>query len=102
MLKLRNFGTAVRLTRGRSIAGAAAAIGSLAYVRFAGEAAQFEYKLAHQFPLSHPFHVRSVEMANAIRDETNGRLAIATFPNSQLGGDVAVLGQLRAGAIQFV
>jgi tripartite ATP-independent transporter DctP family solute receptor len=42
-----------------------------------------------------------VQCWDAVKKETNGRLVVATLPNSQLGGDVAVLTQLRSGAVQF-
>ncbi len=38
---------------------------------------------------------------DAIRKETDGRLSIEYFASSQLGGDLEVLSQLRAGAIEF-
>jgi len=36
-----------------------------------------------------------------VNKETNGRLDVQMFPNNQLGGDTAVLAQLRSGAVQF-
>ena len=40
-------------------------------------------------------------MANAVKAETNGRLEIQIYPNSQLGSQPAMIGQLRLGSIQF-
>ena len=65
-------------------------------------AAQFVYKLAHQQSLEFPLHVRTVQMVNAIRAETNGRMEIQIFPNSILGGQTSLLGQVRLGSIQFL
>ena len=42
------------------------------------------------------------EMCAAIDTETGGRLQIAVFPNNQLGGDTAMLTQLRSGALQMM
>ena len=42
------------------------------------------------------------ELWAAVKKETNGRLDVTTFPNNQLGGDTAMLTQLRAGALHFM
>lgn len=81
--------------------GTLAAFGSIAVVRSAASAAQFEYKYAHNLPVSHPLHVRTVQMWHAVREQTGGRLDVKIFPNNQLGNDPATLGQLRTGAVQF-
>jgi tripartite ATP-independent transporter DctP family solute receptor len=36
-----------------------------------------------------------------VNKETNGRLDVQIFPNNQLGGDTAMLAQLRSGALEF-
>ncbi|WP_376960419.1 TRAP transporter substrate-binding protein [Azospirillum sp. A26] len=64
-------------------------------------AAEFAWKFGHGFPASHPLHVRAVEAAERIRKETNGKVDIAVFPNSQLGGDSDLLAQVRSGGIEF-
>ena len=84
-----------------ALAGAAFTTGVLVKASPA-RAAQFEYKLGHDLPEAYPLHIRSVEMAEAIAKETNGRLRITVFPNSQLGGQTGMLSQLRSGAIQFL
>jgi len=40
--------------------------------------------------------------AEKIKTESNGRVQIGIFPNSILGGDAAMLSQLRSGAIDFL
>ncbi len=42
------------------------------------------------------------EMCAAIERATGGRLQISVFPDNQLGGDTAMLTQLRAGALQMM
>lgn len=59
------------------------------------------YKLATNLPAGHPMLTRLEEAANNIKTDTNGAFDIRIFPNSQLGGDLEVLSQLRQGAIQF-
>ena len=88
-------------TRARFAAGAAAVfagVGIITPVR----AAQFDYKMGHDLPADHPLNVRSVEAAARILKATKGRVQIRLFPNSQLGGDPAMLTQLRANALEIL
>jgi tripartite ATP-independent transporter DctP family solute receptor len=67
-----------------------------------GEAAEFEYKMGHSSPESHPFHKRLLEVADRIGKESGGRMTLSIFPASQLGGDNDLLSQARSGAVEFV
>ncbi len=64
-------------------------------------AAEFSYKLANNQPLEHPSNVRGMEAVKAILEESGGRVDIQIFPSNQLGADTDVLGQLRAGGVEF-
>jgi tripartite ATP-independent transporter DctP family solute receptor len=66
------------------------------------KAAQFEYKCSLAVPIEHPFATRAVQMWEAVKKETSGRLVVATYPNSILGSAQEVNTQLRIGAVQFV
>lgn len=79
----------------------AAGLASIALHPRPARAAQFTVKVAHNWPVDHPGSVRTVQMWNAIKHETNGAIDAQLFPNSQLGGDAAMLSQLRAGAVEF-
>ncbi len=68
---------------------------------YVARAAEFELKYGNNLPLSHPLNVRSLEAADRIRAETNGRVDIKIFPNNQLGGDTDMLSQVRNGGITF-
>lgn len=81
--------------------GAAATFASIGFVRYPADAAQFEYKFAHNQPESSPVHLRAKELWDRVRAQTKGRLNVTIYPNSQLGGDAAMVTQLRSGAIQF-
>ena len=83
------------------IGGGAAAFASIAILRSPAGAAQFEYKYAHNLPIGSPLHVRTTQLWAAVKNETGGRLAVSVYPNNILGGDAAMLTQLRSGAIQF-
>ncbi|MDB6181433.1 TRAP transporter substrate-binding protein [Paracoccus fistulariae] len=64
-------------------------------------AAEFSYKIANNQPLEHPSNVRLQEAVAAILDQTGGSVDIQIFPSNQLGADTDVLGQLRAGGVEF-
>jgi TRAP-type transport system periplasmic protein len=64
--------------------------------------AQFSYKFGTSLPANHPLCTRTEDAAKAILDETDGRVDIKVFPNSQLGGDTDMLSQTRSGALEFI
>lgn len=66
------------------------------------QAAEFEYRIAHSVPTHHPLHVRLVEAADRIREQTNGRFDLRIFPSDQLGSQTDVMSQIRSGAIDFL
>lgn len=79
-----------------SAVGTAATFGILKHAR-----AATTYKLATNLPSGHPIYTRLQAAADAIKADTNGEFDLRIFPNSQLGGDLEVLSQLRSGAVQF-
>ena len=89
-----------RVSRARFVAGSTAAVASIA-IASPARAAQWSYKYASNVAVDHPLNVRRRECWIAVNTETNGRLDVQMFPNNQLGGDTAVLAQLRSGAVQF-
>ena len=78
-----------------------AGFASIGIIRTPATAAQWNYKYASNLAVDHPLNVSMHQCWDAVRAETGGRLDVVTFPNSQLGGDTAVLTQLRSGAVQF-
>jgi TRAP-type transport system periplasmic protein len=93
---------APRVSRSRFVAGTASAFASIAVVRSPAKAAQFDYKMAHGTPTNMAVHVRSAEMWDAVKRETNGAIDVKIFPNNILGSELAQLSQLRSGALQFM
>jgi TRAP-type C4-dicarboxylate transport system substrate-binding protein len=89
------------LTRRRLLASSAAAA-AVAMVPVKASAAEFEYRMGHSSPASHPFHKRLLEVADRIATESGGRMTLTIFPASQLGGDNDLLSQARSGAVEFV
>ena len=92
----------VSVRRGTFVAGAAAAFGSIGFVRAPARAAQYEVKCAFDLAADHPISLRVKEMWDAVAQESGGRFTAQFFPNSQLGGDNGMFSQLRSGAIQFL
>lgn len=93
------------LSRGSFIARgsvtAAAAFTGIGIVRSPAAAAQYQYKLGHVVPATHPLHKACVAAADAIKRESAGKIDISVYPSSQLGGDTALLSQVRSGATHF-
>jgi tripartite ATP-independent transporter DctP family solute receptor len=92
----------VRFTRGSFLTSTAAAFATIGIVRGPVRAAEFSYKAGTNQPVDHPLSVAMRDLWAAVKKETNGRLDVQTFPNNQLGGDTAMLTQLRAGALQVM
>lgn len=90
------------ISRQRLLAGSAATFATIGVIRFQAQAAEFNYRFAFDVPETHPVTIRARAMADKVKSETNGRLAISVFPNNQLGGDTAMLEQVRSGSIQMV
>ena len=63
---------------------------------------EFTLKWSNNLQLSHPVNIRGKELAENIRRDTNGRVDLQIFPNSQMGSDPDVLSQIRAGGIDCV
>ncbi|MFG1400043.1 TRAP transporter substrate-binding protein [Roseixanthobacter pseudopolyaromaticivorans] len=89
------------LTRRAFTTAAIGAVTTFSILRRPASAAEFTYKFASNLAENHPMNVRLKAAFDAIRTETNGRLSIEMFANSQLGGDLEVLSQLRSGAVEF-
>lgn len=94
---------AVAITRRRLLAASAAAASAAAgMLPGRARAAEFDYKMGHSSPASHPFHTRLLEVADRIGKDSGGRMSLTIFPDSQLGGDNDLLSQARSGAVEFV
>ncbi len=66
--------------------------------RFA-QAAEINWRIGHTAPVSFPLHIRLVEAAEAIGRQTDGRIEIRVYPDSELGSQVGLLAQVRAGTL---
>ena len=89
-----------QFVQGIAAGGALAATASMSAASFA-QTGPITLKWANNTPVTHPSTVRGREAAEAIKKETNGKIDIQIFPNSQLGGDTDMLSQVRSGAIDI-
>jgi TRAP-type transport system periplasmic protein len=90
------------ISRRKFTSGLAAAGGMLLISRNA-RAAEFELRQFHNQQSDSPLHKRLVEMWEAVKTETNGRVQVQTFPeNNQIpGGDPAALNMVVSGELDF-
>jgi TRAP-type transport system periplasmic protein len=85
----------------RGVITATAGLSAATILRWPANAAEFTYKLGSSSPMEHPALARSLEAANKIKQETNGRLEITIYPNSVLGGDTGMISQVISGALEM-
>lgn len=89
------------LSRHGFVLGAATTAFATAGLVTPAQAAQFDLKFGNDLAPEHPLNVRAVEAFGRINKATNGRVAVKAFANSQLGGDPAMVTQLRTGALEM-
>src|SRR5271166_1859295 len=82
------------------IASSSAAFASIAVIKAPAKAADFTGKAGTNQAVDHPLSVAMKDLWDSVRKESNGRIDVTVFPNNQLGGDTAMLTQLRSGALQ--
>src|SRR5579864_5370111 len=80
---------------------AASGMAAPAILRWPANAAEFVYKCGTALPDGHPMCIRGREAMAAIKEQSNGRLAITLYTNSVLGQDTAMLSQTIAGALEM-
>lgn len=91
-----------RATRSAFLTTTAATLASIGIVRSPARAAEITGKAGTNQPPDHPLSVAMKDLWDAVRTQTNGRVDVAVFPNNQLGGDTAMMQQLRDGALQVM
>jgi tripartite ATP-independent transporter DctP family solute receptor len=84
------------------IASSSAAFASIAFIKSPAKAADFTGKAGTNQAVDHPLSVAMKDLWDNVRKESNGRIDVSVFPNNQLGGDTAMLTQLRSGALQIM
>lgn len=65
-------------------------------------ASPLQLRVGHGLPTSHPVHPSIQHFANIVREKTSGGMDIAIFPDGQIGQEMNLLAQLRAGKLDFL
>ncbi|KMO40808.1 ABC transporter substrate-binding protein [Methylobacterium variabile] len=81
--------------------GAGLLLAPLASPSVRAEATALRLSMGSPMPQHHPATTCLVEALDAIRAESNGRIDITLYPDSQLGSELSMQSQLRSGAIAF-
>jgi TRAP-type transport system periplasmic protein len=82
---------------------AAAGVCGAMPLKFAfAQSADIKLTFGTAFPADHPGAVRIKEAADAIRQDTGGRVDMQVYPASQLGSEPAMISQVRSGALDFM
>ncbi len=97
-------GTAIVNTGRRTMLGGAAAVAGTLAMPTIGRAAapEFVYKFGVDLPAAHPTSIWAQKAADRIKVETDGRMEMQVFPNSQLGSSTDMTSQVRSGALDFL
>ncbi|KMO44578.1 ABC transporter substrate-binding protein [Methylobacterium tarhaniae] len=82
-------------------AGAGLLLGPLASRRARAAPDGVRLSMGSPMPQAHPATTCLVEALDAIRAESQGRIDITLYPDSQLGSELSMQSQLRSGAIAF-
>ena len=89
------------VSRRTALMGLTAGAGALASPNVLRAQANLQLKCGNNMPATHPVNTRLQEAFKRIAERTSGKVQIQLFPNSQLGADDSMLGQLRAGGLEF-
>ncbi len=85
----------------RRLMAGAIALATPALPRFALAAPEYQWRLGHTAPESFPLHKRLVEAAAEIGEKSDGRIELVVKPDSQLGGQLGLLSQVRGGTVEI-
>ena len=66
------------------------------------EEGEITIKLGHIRDTAHPTHMGALEFKRIVEAETNGRISVNVFPNSQLGGIQEMFAQIRSQDLEMV
>ncbi len=86
----------------RSLVATAAVTLALPAISTRARAAEITLRYGNNAALDHPVNIRARQVADRVKAQTNGRVEMQIFPNSQLGGDTDSISQLRSGGIDML
>lgn len=62
----------------------------------------FNFKAGHSLPENHPYNIALLDMAEKVKERTNGNVSIEVFPLSQLGAERELTEALTLGTVDMV
>ena len=84
------------------IVGLLALAAGIAFATPVAEDQEITIKLGHIRDTEHPTHMGALEFKRIVESETDGRISVDVFPNSQLGGIQEMFGQVRSADLEMV
>jgi tripartite ATP-independent transporter DctP family solute receptor len=88
-------------TRRALLLASTAGLAGAALAPVAISATPLTFRWGHATQDDHPLAINAARVRDEVHARSGGRLEIALFGNNQLGGDTAMLGQVRSGALQI-
>ncbi|MFD1928050.1 TRAP transporter substrate-binding protein [Sporosarcina siberiensis] len=62
----------------------------------------FTLQAGHSLPNDHPYHLGFLEMAENVKERTDGRVIIEVFPNSEIGAERELTEGMTLGTVDLV
>jgi TRAP-type transport system periplasmic protein len=75
---------------------------SIAFAAGQGEDDSYTIRLGHIRDTEHPTHLGALEFKRIVEEESDGRITVNVFPNSQLGGIQEMFAQIATGDLEMV
>ncbi len=66
-----------------------------------GKEKKITFRLGHEMPEDHPYHLGSLKFADLVNEKSNGRYEIIVYPNSQLGKQAELAEMVSANQLEF-
>ena len=80
---------------------AAAAVTGLGFPALVRAADAKEFRLGLITPAGHSWNRAALQLGEALKKETDGRLSVTVFHSGQLGNEAAMMQQLQSGALDM-
>ncbi len=75
---------------------------SIAFATGQAEDGSYTIRLGHIRDTEHPTHLGALEFKRIVEDESDSRITVDVFPNSQLGGIQEMFAQIATGDLEMV
>lgn len=62
----------------------------------------YTLQAGHSLPATHPYHLAFLEMADNVKERTDGQVVIEVFPNSEIGAERELTEGMKLGTVDLV